>query len=47
MDKKSYMKPSMEVIILQHQALLQESPIDNGEGTYIPSMYQDDMNKLA
>ena len=51
MDKKSYMKPSMEVVKLQHQAQLLNSSYGNGEGggngTYIPAMYQDDMNKLA
>ena len=48
MEKKNYMKPSMEVVKLQHQAqLLVDSTPGSGEGTYIPNMYQDDMNKLA
>ena len=48
MEKKNYVKPSMEVVKLQHQAqLLAGSEIPgSGEG-YIPAMYQDDMNKLA
>jgi len=47
MEKKNYVKPSMEVVKLQHQAqLLAGSDPDSGEG-YIPAMYQDDMNKLA
>ena len=50
MEKKNYVKPSMEVVKLQHQAqLLAGSDTDtpgSGEG-YIPAMYQDDMNKLA
>ena len=46
MEKKNYVKPSMEVVKLQHQAqLLAGSSFD--DGTYIPNMYQDDMNKLA
>jgi len=50
MEKKNYVKPSMEVVKLQHQAqLLAGSPLDSGDegSTYIPAMYQDDMNKLA
>ena len=46
MEKKNYVKPSMEVVKLQHQAQLLAGSPDNGEG-YIPAMYQDDMNKLA
>ena len=47
MEKKNYVKPSMEVVKLQHQAqLLAGSVPGDGEG-YIPAMNQDDMNKLA
>ena len=51
MEKKNYVKPSMEVVKLQHQAQLLAGTVtpdtpDGGEG-YIPAMYQDDMNKLA
>jgi hypothetical protein len=45
MEKKNYVKPSMEVVKLQHQAQLLAGSFD--DGTYIPNMYQDDMNKLA
>ena len=56
MEKKYYVKPSMEVVKLQHQAqLLTGSDTDipgggdepSNPNTYIPAMYQDDMNKLA
>ena len=47
MEKKNYVKPSMEVVKLQHQAQLLDGSPDQGEGGYIPAMYQDDMNKLA
>ena len=51
MEKKNYVKPSMEVVKLQHQAQLLEGTAPGGgddpSNTYIPAMYQDDMNKLA
>ena len=46
MEKKTYMKPSMQVVELRrHQPLLQESdPAD--AGGYIPNM-REDMNQMA
>lgn len=44
MEKKTYLKPSMQVVELQrHQPLLNESPTDEG---YIPNM-REDMNQMA
>ena len=45
MDKKIYLKPTMEVVKLHHSPLICTSP--GGGDAYIPNMYQDDMNKLA
>ena len=54
MEKKNYVKPSMEVVKLQHQAQLlagsgsgSDTDTPGGGEGYIPAMYQDDMNKLA
>lgn len=45
MEKKTYMKPSMQVVELQrHQPLLAES--DTGPDAYIPNM-REDMNQMA
>jgi hypothetical protein len=45
MEKKTYMKPSMQVVELQrHQPLLQGSP--QGPDAYIPNM-REDMNQMA
>lgn len=45
MEKKTYLKPSMQVVELQrHQPLLDGSP-DPDEG-YIPGM-REDMNQMA
>ena len=44
MEKKIYMKPSMQVVELRrHQPLLQVSDPDSG---YIPNM-REDMNQMA
>lgn len=44
MKKKTYLKPSMQVVELQrHQILLAESDPDAG---YIPNM-REDMNQMA
>ena len=44
MEKKTYLKPSMQVVELQrHQPLLDGSPTDEG---YIPNM-REDMNQMA
>lgn len=46
MEKKTYMKPSMQVVELQrHQPLLAGSP-DTGPDAYIPNM-REDMNQMA
>lgn len=45
MEKKTYMKPSMQVVELQrHQILLTGS--DPDAGGYIPNM-REDMNQMA
>ena len=49
MEKKTYMKPSMQVVELQrHQPLLAGSDTgpDAGGGSYIPNM-REDMNQMA
>ena len=47
MEKKTYMKPSMQVVELQrHQPLLQGSPTGPDAGGYIPNM-REDMNQMA
>lgn len=46
MEKKKYMKPSMQVVELRrHQPLLQGSPT-GGDSGYIPNM-REDMNQMA
>lgn len=46
MEKKMYMKPSMQVVELRrHQPLLEGSP-DLGGDAYIPGM-REDMNQMA
>ena len=42
MEKKNYVKPSMEVVKLQHQAQLLDGSPDDGEGGS-PSLHQVDM----
>ena len=50
MEKKMYMKPSMQVVELRrHQLLLQGSPTEpkpNPDDGYIPNMRKD-MNQMA
>ena len=47
MEKKTYMKPSMQVVELQrHQPLLAGSNPTGGDGGYIPNM-REDMNQMA
>lgn len=47
MEKKTYLKPSMQVVELQrHQPLLDGSPDSNQDDGYIPNM-REDMNQMA
>ena len=44
MEKKNYVKPSMEVVKLQHQAQLLAGSFGDGTGNS-PSLYQVDMRE--
>ena len=47
MEKKTYMKPSMQVVELQrHQPLLAGSNPKGSDSGYIPNM-REDMNQMA
>ena len=47
MEKKMYMKPSMQVVELRrHQPLLTGSNPQGGDSGYIPGM-REDMNQMA
>ena len=45
MKKKNYVKPSMEVVKLQHQAQLLDGSFGGGDEPSSPSLYQVDMRE--